>query len=135
MKKEFKNISDRLLELSLGIKELLGEQAPGSGNDVFAAFEAELEKMLSEKDMLIEKLQKLKNSSEPAKTEFAGLKENDFCEIWTKISELEAENLKAIQGLQRAISQELIGNKTHSRVISSYRFTKDVQPRLFDDSL
>jgi hypothetical protein len=132
MKEEFKKITDRLLEVNLGIKTLFGAEIPDAGDDVFAAFQAELEKLLIQKDLLIEKLKELKNRS---KTGFAALKENDFRETWQEISKLEAENLETMQKLQAAISQKLAGNKAHSRVISSYKFKKDVQPRLFDDSL
>jgi hypothetical protein len=132
MKEEFKKTTDRLLEVNLGIKTLFGAEKPTAGDDVFAAFLAELEKLLEEKDLLIKKLKTLKQRSEQ---EFATLKEKEFRETWEKISALEAENLDVMQKLQSAVSLELAGNKAHSRVISSYKFTKEVEPRLFDDSL
>lgn len=131
MKENFKKIADRLLEVNLGIKALLGAEIPDNGDDAFDAFEAGFEKF-AEKHSLIEKLKKLKNLSEQ---EFTVLKERDFHETWLKISELEAENLDLMKKLQATISLESVENKVHSRAISSYKFTKEVQPRLFDDSL
>ena len=56
-------------------------------------------------------------------------------EIWEKIQELENENLNLINSRKDLISQEINGIKTHVKAISSYKFKKDQEPRLFDDSL
>ncbi|NLF83221.1 MAG: hypothetical protein GX568_04465 [Candidatus Gastranaerophilales bacterium] len=132
MKQEVQITFNKLLEINLAIKALLEAKVPNTEGDVYAEFQEKVEKLLSQKGEVIEKLQALKQGSE---SEFSALKQKEFSEIWGRIKELEAENLEAMQKLQAAISEELAGNKQHSRVISSYKYTKEVQPRLFDDSL
>lgn len=132
MKQELQITFNKLLEINLAIKALFEAKMPDTEEDVYADFREKIEKLLSQKVELIEKLQTLKQGSE---SEFSALKQKEFSEIWSRIKKLEAENLEAMQKLQAAISEELAGNKQHSRVISSYKYTKEVQPRLFDDSL
>jgi len=131
MQQEFKkNITD-LLQINLEINVLLKNNMEKIKVDEesFAAFQSEIENLLSKKNSFIEKLKNLKACSE---AEFSELKNTKYKDDWQKVQEMENENLEMIKAAQSSINEEVAGIVKHSKAISSYKYTKELKPRLFD---
>lgn len=118
-----KDIIEKLLEINLEINSLLKSETMDFGG--------KLENLLKEKEAMICSLKSFKEKSEE---EFNNLKNTQFSEAWKSIQTLEQENLTLIQEKKDKLGGEIQGIKTHSKAISSYKFKKDQEPRLFDDS-
>ena len=134
MKKEFKENIDRLLGINLEIGSLFQSDSPDSNTNEegFAGFEAKVEKLLAEKDIVIEKIKGLKAQSAE---EFAELRNSEYVEIWQQVQELEAKNMTAMKTVRSLLSKGAVDSKIQAKAIFSYKFNKEVKPRLFDDSL
>ncbi len=88
-------------------------------------------KLIKQKDKLIENLKKIKNKSAE---NFENLKNTEFKETLEKIQALEEENLRLIEERRGTMREDINKIKKHVKTISSYKFKKDQEPRLFDDS-
>ncbi len=118
-----KKTVENLLEINLEINSLL--------NSPDEDFNEKFTELLKNKDILVKTLKNLTGTS---KEEFTALKNTELMETWGKIQELENENLNLIKTRKELIGDELKKLKTHARAISSYKFKKEQEPRLFDDS-
>ncbi|HSA07294.1 MAG TPA: hypothetical protein P5556_08950 [Candidatus Gastranaerophilales bacterium] len=134
MQEKFKVYTEKLLQINIEINAFF--QADNinkiTDDDGFVDFQAKVEKLMNEKNSLIENLKMLKQVS---KEDFSDLKNFEYKEIWQKIQSLEDENLNLIKNDQRLISEEVADLIRHSKVISSYKFNKEINPRLFDNQL
>jgi len=119
MKQNFK----KLLELNLEINSLL--KTEGDEPD------EKLSELLQEKDAIIENLKKIKDE---CPEEYENLKNNELKESWLKIQQLEKENLKLILQRRDKMRDQINKIKKHIKTIGSYKFKKEQEPRLFDDS-
>lgn len=133
MKEKIKKNIEQLLQINLEINSFLKSANIDSNknDDFFSNFNTEFEKLLDTKNSFTDNLKDLKSLSEQ---EFSCLKNSVFKETWQKIQELENENFNIIKNSQKVISKELTTLKTHSKTISSYKFNRETEPRLFDDS-
>ena len=134
MKEKVKKNIEQLLQINLEINSFLKSSNIDSNksDDFFSNFNTEFEKLLDAKNSFMDNLKNLKNLSEQ---EFSSLKNSVFKETWQKIQGLENENFNIIKNNQKDIAKKLTTLKTHSKTISSYKFNKEIEPRLFDDSL
>ncbi len=134
MEEKFGKYIEKLLKINLELNSLF--QANGfeitTDEGSFADFQAKTEKLLTQKDSLINNLKSLKELSEK---EFSGLKNLKYKEVFQKIQNLENKNLEMIKNEQLDLSEEMAGIKIHSKAISSYKFNKEIKPRLFDNLL
>jgi len=125
MNEEIKNIYEKILELNFKINSLLNDFPP---KENFDNFNENLQNFLDQKDIFIQKLISLKESSEE---EF---KKIDLKEISEQINKLEHENLKLIQEKKVYLSEELNKSNKASKALSAYKFNKQNEPRLFDET-
>jgi len=134
VEKVFKENIDKLLQVNLEVNALLQSEKPDSNTDEdgFSAFQFKIEILLTKKDSIINTLKELKEQSE---SEFTALKGIEYKEIWEKAQELENQNLESMKAFQALLSEGAVGAKMQSKAIFSYKFNKEIKPRLFDDSL
>ena len=134
MEEKFKKYIEKLLQINLELSSLFqaNDFEIEMNESNFTNFQAKIEKLLIQKDSLINNLKILKELSEK---EFSDLKNLKYKEIWQKIQELENKNLEMIKNGQIGLSEEMAGIKIHSKAISSYKFNKELKPRLFDNLL
>lgn len=132
MIEKIREILKRLLKINLEINSLfLSLQNNSEKNEKeFLNFNKKLEELLDIKNALIKGLEYFKEIN---KQEFLNLKETEFKEIWEKLTKLEEENLTMLNDCQSLLSIEMSNIKNHSKAISSYKFNKEIKPRLFDD--
>lgn len=110
----------KLLEINIKINVILNSSEAETLDDIG--------EFLKEKDVLIQSLKSLKEADNQG---FLVIKKS---ELWKKLQEFEAKNLKLINDSKEGLSEEINGIKIHVKAISSYRFKKEQEPRLFDDS-
>ncbi len=132
MKEEFKKSIDKLLYVNRQLNSLLKSDkiSPDSSPEAFAEFEAEIKKLLKEKNSCIEKLKNLKITSEQT---FSELKTTEFSSTWQNIQKLEQENLNLLKIGQGSVSKEMSGSVRQSKAVAGYKFNKEIKPRIFDD--
>lgn len=132
MKEKFKEYIENLLQINLKLNSLLKDSkiSPKADEEAFSSFQNEIKNLLREKNSFIQKLEDLKKSS---KETFSEIKNSEHNESWQSIQELEKENLDLIKTGQTAIKKELAGLTRHSKAISSYKFNKEVKPKIVDD--
>jgi len=124
MNEEIKNTYEKILELNLQINSMLNS----SSVDDFDSFNEDLQKFLDEKDKFIQKLLSLRDSNEKEFTEM------DLKEISEQISNLEKENLELIQGKKLFLSKEITKTNKATKALSAYKFDKQNEPRIFDET-
>ena len=125
MNKEIKNIYEKILELNFQINSLLNDFPP---KENFDNFNENLQNFLEQKDIFIQKLISIKESSEE---EF---KKIDLKEISEQVNKIEHENLKLIQEKKVYLSKELNESNKASKALSAYKFNKQNEPRFFDET-
>lgn len=113
-KMKMKQAFEKLLEINLAINAFL-KKPDSEFNEGFG-------ELLKAKDSLIETLKSFKERP-------------GFKEALDKILDLEKENLNLIVARKEQVKEETHRLKAHAKVISSYKYQKDQEPRLFDDSL
>lgn len=124
MKTKMKDLLDKILSANLKLKESL--------NTPEIETDETLPRLLELKDILITQLQALKKEN---KKEFTQLKNEEFQATWHSIAELEKENITLLKAKKEKLSKEINATKTQSKVINKYKYKKEQEPRLFDDSL
>ncbi len=132
MKTSFKNCIESLLQVNFRLNAFLKENKITfeSSEEEFKAFQEKIENLLSEKTPFIQKLEELKKTSAE---EFLQLKTSTYAESWKSLLALEEENLTAIKSSRAGISLELAGITRKSKAIYSYKYNKEIKPRLIDD--
>ena len=125
MNEEIKNIYEKILELNFKINSLLNDFPP---KENFDNFNENLQEFLDQKDIFIQKLISLKDSNEK---EF---KKIDLKEISEQVNNIEQENLKLIQEKKVYLSEELNKSNTAAKALSAYKFNKQNEPRIFDET-
>jgi len=125
MNEEIKNTYEKILELNLQINSMLNDF---SSKENFDNFNENLQEFLAQKDIFIQKLISIKESSEE---EF---KKSNLKEISKQVNKLEQENLKLIQEKKVYLSEELNKSNTAAKALSAYKFNKQNEPRIFDET-
>ena len=124
---EIKTAYEKILELNLQINSMLNDFP----KEDFESFNENLQKFLDEKDIFIQKLLSLKDSNEK---EFKKIKENNLKEISDQVNKLEEENLKLIQEKKIYLSKEINKTTKAAKALSAYKFDKQNEPRIFDET-
>ena len=124
---EIKTAYEKILELNLQINSMLNDFP----KEDFESFNENLQKFLDEKDIFNQKLLSLKDSNEK---EFKKIKENDLKEISDQVNKLEEENLKLIQEKKIYLSKEINKTTKAAKALSAYKFDKQNEPRIFDET-
>lgn len=128
MKKEIKNIYQKILDQNLEINSIL----KAFPKEDFDNFNEELQQSLEQKDEFIQKLLLIKEQSEEELK--SSLKESDLQEISEQINNLEQENLTLIQEKKIYLSKELNKTNKSAKALSAYKFNKQNKPILFDET-
>lgn len=113
---ETKNTYQGIYENTFKINELIEK------NDL-----NEIEIIIANKDVLINKVNELITN-----TEFSKEEKNEINNIIEKIKTLEDKNIKQLQENQNKIKKELFKANLNYKAISAYKYTKEANPRLVD---
>jgi len=132
MKELIKNIYQNLLETNLLINSLINEFP----DEDFDGFNEKLQAFIDLKGEFIEKLLSLKEASEENGTEndFKEIIATDLKEISDQIDKLEKENLELINEKKLFLSQEINKTNKAAKVMSAYKFNKNTEPAIIDES-
>lgn len=127
MKQEITAAYEKILELNFQINSILNDFP----KDDFENFNKEIQDALNLKDEIIQKLVSLKTVSGK---EFNEIKENSLKEISEQINKLEQENLELINEKKGYLSEEINKTNKAAKAFSAYKFNKQDEPRLFDNT-
>lgn len=132
MKEEIKNVLTNISELNLLINSTLHEFS----DEDFEGFNEKLQGFIDKKGEFIEKLlsfQPIFENNEP-ENDFNKFIVTDLKEIYEQIDKLEKENLKLIKEKKLFLSREI--NKTNKAVktLSAYKYNKNIEPQIIDES-
>jgi len=124
MIKEIKNTYEQILELNIKINSLLNDFP----KDDFEDFNENLQNFLDEKDKFIQKLLSLRNSNEK------DFKKDELKKLSEKVNKLEKENFELIQEKKDSLSKKINKSTKTAKALNAYKFNKQNEPRLFDET-
>lgn len=127
MNGEIKNIYEKILELNIQINSCL-KDFPA---DNFDEFNENFQGLIDQKGEFIQKLIDCKENNEE---ELKKLAETDLKEISNQINELERENIELLQEKKVFLSGEINRTNRASKALAGYKFKKETEPRLFDET-
>lgn len=128
MNEEIKNIYEKILELNIHINLMLNDFP----KDDFDSFNENLQEFLNQKDAFIQELLSLTGAI-PEK-ELKKIIDIDLKEIFEQVNQIEEENLKLIQENKIYLSSEINKSNKAAKALSAYKFDKQNEPLIFDET-
>lgn len=128
MNEEIKNIYEKILELNIHINLMLNDFP----KDDFDSFNENLQEFLNQKDEFIQELLSLTGAI-PEK-ELKKIIDIDLKEIFEQVNQIEEENLKLIQENKIYLSAEINKANKAAKALSAYKFDKQNEPLIFDET-